>query len=47
VSVSETPAPTLRQMVEAATRLLADAGVSSPRPDAVALAAHALGLPRL
>ncbi|HEY0186404.1 MAG TPA: peptide chain release factor N(5)-glutamine methyltransferase [Cellulomonas sp.] len=34
-------------MVEAAARVLAEAGVPSPRPDAVALAAHALGLPRL
>jgi release factor glutamine methyltransferase len=40
-------APSLRQLVEAAARLLADAGVPSPRPDAVALAAHVLGLPRL
>ncbi|HEY0214920.1 MAG TPA: peptide chain release factor N(5)-glutamine methyltransferase [Cellulomonas sp.] len=34
-------------MVEAAARILAEAGVASPRPDATALAAHALGLPRL
>lgn len=40
-------APTMRALVEAATRVLAEAGVGSPRHDATALAAHALGLPRL
>ncbi|WP_308281663.1 peptide chain release factor N(5)-glutamine methyltransferase [Cellulomonas sp. PS-H5] len=40
-------APTLRALVEAAARVLAEAGVGSPRHDATALAAHALGLPRL
>jgi release factor glutamine methyltransferase len=47
VTVHANPAPTIRQLVEAATRLLAEAGVPSPRPDAVALAAHVLGLDRL
>lgn len=37
----------LRAYVEGATRVLAEAGVGSPRHDAIALAAHALGLPRL
>lgn len=41
------PAPTVRALVEGATRVLAEAGVGSPRHDAVALAAYALGLPRL
>lgn len=41
------PAPGLRALVEGATRLLAEAGVGSPRHDATALAAHVLGLPRL
>ena len=40
-------APTMRTLVEAAARVLADAGVGSPRHDATALAAYALGLPRL
>ncbi|MFB9954472.1 peptide chain release factor N(5)-glutamine methyltransferase [Cellulomonas denverensis] len=40
-------APALRAMVDGATRLLADAGVGSPRHDALALAAHALDLPRV
>lgn len=40
-------APTLRALVEGATRVLAEAGVASPRVDATALAAHALGLDRL
>lgn len=40
-------APTMRALVEAAARVLAEAGVGSPRNDATALAAHALGLPRL
>ncbi|WP_203669715.1 peptide chain release factor N(5)-glutamine methyltransferase [Cellulomonas pakistanensis] len=37
----------MRALVEAAARVLAEAGVGSPRHDATALAAHALGLPRL
>nr|WP_146843341.1 peptide chain release factor N(5)-glutamine methyltransferase [Cellulomonas composti] len=37
----------VRACVEGAARLLADAGVASPRVDATALAAHALGLERL
>jgi len=41
------PAPGLRALVEGAARVLADAGVPSPRVDATALAAHALGLDRL
>ncbi len=36
----------LREVVDAATVLLADAGVGSPRVDAVALAAHAAGTGR-
>ncbi|AEE46933.1 peptide chain release factor N(5)-glutamine methyltransferase [Cellulomonas fimi] len=40
-------APTLRALVEGATRVLDEAGVASPRVDATALAAHALGLDRL
>lgn len=40
-------APTMRTLVDAAARVLADAGVGSPRHDATALAAYALGLPRL
>ena len=40
-------APTLRALVEAAARVLAEAGVGSPRHDAAALAAYALGVPRL
>lgn len=39
--------PTLRQLVEGATLVLAEAGVGSPRVDAVALAGHALGVDRL
>ena len=39
--------PTVRDLVEGATRLLQDAGVQSPRHDATALAAHVLGLERL
>ncbi|MEV7974336.1 peptide chain release factor N(5)-glutamine methyltransferase [Cellulomonas sp. NPDC089187] len=39
--------PTLRDMVDGAARLLADAGVGSPRHDAMALAAHVLDLPRI
>jgi release factor glutamine methyltransferase len=37
----------MRALVDAAARVLADAGVGSPRHDATALAAYALGLPRL
>lgn len=40
-------APGLRALVEGATRLLAQAGVGSPRPDALALAAYALGRDRV
>lgn len=40
-------APTMRVLVDAATRVLTEAGVGSPRHDATELAAHALGLPRL
>lgn len=39
--------PSIRDLVEGATRLLDEAGVPSPRHDATALAAHALGLARL
>lgn len=39
--------PDLRALVEGATRLLAEAGVQSPRHDATALAAHVLGQERL
>lgn len=39
--------PGLRALVDGAARVLADAGVPSPRVDATALAAHALGLDRL
>jgi release factor glutamine methyltransferase len=39
--------PTMRQLVDGATAVLAEAGVASPRHDAMALAAHCLGLPRL
>jgi release factor glutamine methyltransferase len=45
--VTTTDAPSLRALVEGATRVLADAGVGSPRHDATALAAYALGLPRV
>lgn len=41
------PAPGWRELVDGATRLLADAGVPSPAHDARALAAHVLGLDRL
>ena len=41
------PAPTLCTYVDAATAVLAEAGVPSPRHDALALAAYALGLPRV
>ncbi|RHA38112.1 peptide chain release factor N(5)-glutamine methyltransferase [Cellulomonas rhizosphaerae] len=37
----------VRELVEGATRLLAEAGVGSPRVDAIELAAFALGLDRL
>ena len=37
----------MRALVEGATRLLAEAGVPSPRHDATALAAHVLGQERL
>ncbi|GAA4627803.1 peptide chain release factor N(5)-glutamine methyltransferase [Cellulomonas oligotrophica] len=40
-------APGLRAYVEGATRVLDEAGVGSPRHDATALAAYALGLPRV
>lgn len=39
--------PSLRQLVEGATALLAEAGVNSPRVDAIALAEHALDVERL
>lgn len=39
--------PSLRQLVEGATALLAEAGVNSPRVDAIALAEHALDAERL
>lgn len=39
--------PGLRAYVEGATAVLAEAGVPSPRHDAVALAAYALGLPHV
>lgn len=39
--------PGVRAYVEGATRLLTEAGVGSPRADAIALAAHVLGLERL
>lgn len=41
------PAPGWRELVDGATRILAEAGVPSPAHDARALAAHALGLDRL
>lgn len=40
-------APSMRALVEGAARVLEQAGVGSPRHDATALAAYALGLPRL
>jgi release factor glutamine methyltransferase len=40
-------APGLRAYVEGAATVLAEAGVPSPRHDAIALAAHALGLARV
>ncbi|MCC2334508.1 peptide chain release factor N(5)-glutamine methyltransferase [Cellulomonas wangsupingiae] len=39
--------PGLRAYVDGATAVLAEAGVPSPRHDALALAAHALGVPRV
>jgi len=47
VTSAAAAAPSMRALVEAATRVLAEAGVGSPRHDATALAAFALGLPRL
>ncbi|MET1062795.1 MAG: peptide chain release factor N(5)-glutamine methyltransferase [Aeromicrobium sp.] len=41
------PAPDRRELVAGAPRLLAEAGVPSPRHDATALAAHVLGQERL
>ncbi|WP_276800892.1 peptide chain release factor N(5)-glutamine methyltransferase [Cellulomonas iranensis] len=41
------PAPGLRAYVDGAAAVLAEAGVASPRHDALALAAYALGLPRV
>lgn len=41
------PRPGLRALVDAAARLLDEAGVASPRHDALALAAHVLGLDRV
>lgn len=46
-SSASDPVPTLRQLVDGATVLLAQAGVASAQVDAVALAAHALDVPRL
>ncbi|MCG2803288.1 MAG: peptide chain release factor N(5)-glutamine methyltransferase [Cellulomonas sp.] len=43
----EDTGPGLTAMVTAATQLLTQAGVPSPRHDAVAIAAHLLGLPTL
>ncbi|MBZ2196317.1 peptide chain release factor N(5)-glutamine methyltransferase [Ruania sp. N2-46] len=39
--------PDLRALVAGATAVLAEAGVPSPRVDAIALAGHALGVPNL
>ena len=39
--------PGLRQLIEGATAVLAEAGVPSPRVDAISLAEHALGMDRL
>lgn len=39
--------PTMRQLVDGATAVLTEAGVPSPRHDALALAAYCLGLPHL
>lgn len=46
-TTGQRPAPAMRALVEGATQVLAEAGVGSPRHDATALAAYALGLPRL
>jgi release factor glutamine methyltransferase len=46
-ATSDDVRPGVRALVEAGTRVLAEAGVPSPRVDAVALAAHALGVGRL
>ncbi|WP_029290434.1 peptide chain release factor N(5)-glutamine methyltransferase [Cellulomonas sp. HZM] len=45
--MSDAGAPTLRAYVEGAARVLAEAGVASPRVDATELAAFVLGLDRL
>ena len=45
-ATGESP-PSVRRLVEGATALLAEAGVASPRVDATALAAHALGVERV
>ncbi|QCB94291.1 peptide chain release factor N(5)-glutamine methyltransferase [Cellulomonas shaoxiangyii] len=47
MSAGAAAAVTLRAYVDGATRVLAEAGVGSPRHDATALAAYALGLPRV
>jgi release factor glutamine methyltransferase len=47
MSGSADGAPGLRALVEGAARVLAEAGVASPRVDAVALAANVLGVDRL
>lgn len=47
IRADTTSQPGLRALVEAATRLLTEAGVASPRHDALALAAHVLGLDRV
>lgn len=39
--------PGLRQLIEGATAVLAEAGVPSPQVDAISLAEHALGVDRL
>lgn len=45
--MSEPRLPSARQLVDTATAVLEAAGVPSPRHDALALAAHAFGIPRL
>lgn len=42
-----TPVPTMRQLIDGTTAVLAEAGVPSPRHDALALAAYCLGIPHL
>lgn len=42
-----TALPTMRQLIDGATAVLAEAGVPSPRHDALELAAYALGVPHL